>query len=49
MEIHRLVRSVKLLVWDTLAVEVEAEESKGGSDIRGKKEEERERSYSKCL
>ena len=41
MEIHRLVMSVKLLAWDTLEVQGGAKESKGESDVRGKKEEER--------
>ena len=33
--------SAKLLVWDTLEVQGGAKESKGESDVRGKKEEER--------
>ena len=33
--------SVKLLAWDTLEVQGGAKESKGESDVRGKKEEER--------
>ena len=36
-----MVMSVKLLAWDTLEVQGGAKESKGESDARGKKEEER--------
>ena len=36
-----MVMSVKLLAWDTLEVQGGAKESKGESDVRGKKEEER--------